>query len=158
MLVGLHTHYQMHLASTFTLFLMKIDSTWAFYLQIQSIFYKKTNTFYKKLPHFIKNYIGHIYKKLQPQISAFIKKTPFLEIIETPADSHIPETKASLEGNGMIICEMRKNFHSFNTFLVQNEALKSWPNFSLVLFGKGPEIEQNATRAVTWCFCDKARQ
>ena len=35
--------------------------------------------FIKKLPRFIKNYIDHVYKKLQPQISGF------LEIIETPA-------------------------------------------------------------------------
>ena len=76
MLVGLHTHYQMHLASKFTQFFMKFDSTQAFYLQIQSIFIK-TNTFYKKLPIFIKNYIGHTYKKLQPQISAFIKNSIF---------------------------------------------------------------------------------
>ena len=44
----------------------------------------KTFNFYKKLLHFIKNYIDHTYKKLQPQISGFIKKTQFLIIIETP--------------------------------------------------------------------------
>ena len=76
MFVGLHTHYQMHLASKFTLFFLQFNSTQAFYLQIQSIFIK-TNTFYKKLPIIIKNYIGHTYKKLQPQISAFIKNSIF---------------------------------------------------------------------------------
>jgi len=38
-----------------------------FYLQKMTKF-KKTRTFYKKLPLFIKNSILHIYKKLKPLI------------------------------------------------------------------------------------------
>ena len=77
MLVGLHTHYQMHLASKFTLFFfMKFDPTQAFYLQIQSIFIK-TNTFYKKLPRFIKNCIGPPYKKTQTSEISLYKKLKF---------------------------------------------------------------------------------
>ena len=52
-----------------------------------AFFCNKRRFFIKKLPIFIKSYIGHTYKKLQPQISAFIKKTPFLELIETPGGS-----------------------------------------------------------------------
>ena len=59
--------------------------------QINNEFYEiahslsKTTSFYKKLPPFYKkNYGPPPYKKLQPLISAFIKKTIFLEIIETP--------------------------------------------------------------------------
>ena len=44
----------------------------------------KMRTFYKKIPLFIKNYTAPTYKKLKPPISPFIKKTIFLEIIETP--------------------------------------------------------------------------
>ena len=52
----------------------------------------KSRTFHKKLPlfieyypPFIENYWWPPYRKLQPLISAFIKKTQFSEIIETPA-------------------------------------------------------------------------
>ena len=76
MLVGLHTHYQMHLASKFTLFFCNSTQLRRFTFKY-SRFFIKTNTFYKKLPRFIKNYIGHTYKKLQPQISAFIKNSIF---------------------------------------------------------------------------------
>ena len=77
MLVGLHTHYQMHLASKFTLFFFCNSTQLRRFTFKYSQFFIKTNTFYKKLPRFIKNYIGHTYKKLQPQISAFIKKIHF---------------------------------------------------------------------------------
>ena len=54
-----------------------------FYLQKLMNFMKMT-TSYKKLPLFIKNSILHTYKKTQTSNWAFIKKTPFLEILETP--------------------------------------------------------------------------
>ena len=84
MLVGFHTHYQMHLASKFTLFFMKFDPTQAVYLQIQLNFMKTDTFFYKKLPCFIKNCIWPTYKKLQPPKSAIIRNSIF-EINRDPS-------------------------------------------------------------------------
>ena len=72
MLVGLHTHYQMHLASKFTLFFF-----YEIWLNLGVLpsnivdFYKNEHFF------FIKKCIGPPYKKLKPLKSAFIKKLEF---------------------------------------------------------------------------------
>ena len=78
MLVGLHTHYQMHLASKFTLFfLWNLTQLRLFTFKYSWILWKRT-LFYKKLPCFIKNCIWPTYKKLQPPKSAIIRNSIFV--------------------------------------------------------------------------------
>ena len=61
-------------------------------------FLSKTTSFYKKLPPFYKKTTdGLPKKKLKPLISPFIKKTKFLEIIETPDHLRRPQKQASKE-------------------------------------------------------------
>ena len=54
-----------------------------FYLQ-KMMNFMKMRTFYKKLPLFIKNSILHTYKKLKPQIWAFIKKNSIFGTFRDP--------------------------------------------------------------------------
>ena len=58
---------------------------------------KRTNHFNVK-----KNYIAPIYKKkIHPQISAFIDKKLFLEIMQTPKSLHITYAGATA---GILVC------------------------------------------------------
>ena len=51
-------------------------------------FHENAHLLYKTTSFYKKNSILHTFKKLKPQIWAFInKKTPFLELIETPEDN-----------------------------------------------------------------------
>ena len=57
-----------------------------FYLQKMMNFMKMHTLYKKKIPVFIKNSILHTFKKLKPQIGAFIKNSIFgnNRLIETP--------------------------------------------------------------------------
>merc|ERR1712012_903655 len=55
-----------------------------FYLQ-KMMNFMKMRTFYKKLPLFIKKLNFAYLKKNQTSNMSFYKKTPFLELLETPA-------------------------------------------------------------------------
>ena len=81
-----HLQKMMNFTKPGALYLQKMMSFMkpgVFYLQ-KMLNFMKMRTIYKKIPLFIKNSILHTYKKLKPQIWAFIKKTPFLELLETP--------------------------------------------------------------------------
>ena len=70
---------------------------------------------------FIKNSILHTYKKLKPQIWAFIKKTPFLELLETPG--HCLKT---LKGRPVKVNTVHCVLSSFSRFFATTPRSMRW--------------------------------
>ena len=81
MLVGLHTHYQMHLASKFTLFCEILPNLGLFHSNIVKFYENELAHFIKKK----KNCIRPPYRKVKPLKSGFIENSN-LKIVETPAN------------------------------------------------------------------------
>ena len=68
------------------------------FCNIWRLFIRRTDHFYLKK----KNYIAPIYiKKIHPQISAFVDKKLFLEIMQTPKSLHITYAGATA---GILVC------------------------------------------------------